>query len=200
MHESPNITAAVLRCKQHSLDGGGPLLSAHAGLLQNCFPFLVLLALLERFLVLPAEIHVAAVAVNVGNLQPCEYQKECRVIRLQWKHGTEKNVCGDSLFWLRASGSDRIHPSQQVIASCPHLVETSIQKAVLSWSKTDVDDTVEKVGSSSSALEGLGYDVIMVGQMSVAVVACVNPRAWQELAMDPAHIRTAFCLSPTPCS
>jgi len=61
-----------------------------------------------------------------------------------------------------------------------HLVEAGSENAVLDRAEGDIHDGVEKVSPTRAALEGLGHDVFMVGQVCSAVAASVYSVARQK--------------------
>lgn len=61
-----------------------------------------------------------------------------------------------------------------------HLVKSSSQNAILDGAESDVDNGVEEVSTPRAALEGLGHDVFMVGQVCAAIAARVYSVAWQK--------------------
>ena len=68
-------------------------------------------------------------------------------------------------------------------------METSREDAILDGPERHVYDCVEEIGAACPALERLGDDVLMIGQVGAAVAARVYSRPRQEGAVHAAHLQ-----------
>ena len=75
------------------------------------------------------------------------------------------------------------------------------ENAVLNRSEGDVHDGVEEVRAACPALERLGHDVLVIGQVGTAITACVYSCSRQKRAMHAPHLQRVADFTAQPrCS
>lgn len=70
-----------------------------------------------------------------------------------------------------------------------HCVKSCQQQSLLSWTAANVDHRVEEVGSALAALERLGDEIVMIGQMGPTVHTAVTTVAGVQISLE----RLGFC-------